>query len=99
MSWLAIGVLAAGAYLAKLGGFVLGARLSAIRRVEPLFALLPAALLAALVIVQTLDGGRRLVLDARAIGVAVGAIAAWRHAPFIVVVMLAATTTALVRLL
>lgn len=97
MSWLAIGVLAAGAYVAKFAGLVLGPRLTVVRRFDAWLALLPVATLAALVVVQTFDGGRRLVLDARALGVAVGAIAAWRRLPFAVVVLVAATVTASIR--
>jgi hypothetical protein len=97
MSWSAILVLAGGAYGCKLVGLVVGERLAATPTVERVLALLPPALLAALVVVQTFDGGRTLVLDARAAGVAVGALAVWRRAPFIVVVTLAAATTALVR--
>ena len=98
MSWTAVLVLAAGAYAFKAAGVLAGGRLTAVAPVERLLTLLPPALLAALVVVQTFDSGRSLVLDARAAGVAVGAIAAWRRAPFIVVVVLAATTTALCRL-
>jgi hypothetical protein len=60
--------------------------------------LLPAALLPALVAVNTFAGDRRLVLDARAVGLAVALIATWRRAPFVVVVVSAAAATALVRL-
>ena len=72
---------------------------SAPSAIDRLAALLPAALLAALVVVSTFDGGRRLVLDARLIGVLAAAIALWRRATFIVVVLVAAAATALVRLL
>lgn len=98
MTWTAILVLAAGAYLAKAAGLLLGPRL-AIGRIERSLVLLPAALLAALVIVQTFDGGRALVIDARVAGVAVGALAAWRRVPFAGVVIVAAFTTALIRAL
>jgi CP family cyanate transporter-like MFS transporter len=55
-------------------------------------------LLSALVAVQTFSTGSALVLDARAAGLAVAGVAVWRRAPFLVVVGLAALTTALVRL-
>ena len=55
------------------------------------------ALLPALVVVNTFAGDRRLVLDARAVGLAVAVLATWRRAPFVVVVGLAAAATALVR--
>jgi hypothetical protein len=61
--------------------------------------LLPAALLPALVVVNTFAGDRQLVVDARAAGLAVAVVASWRRAPFVVVVVAAAATTALVRAL
>lgn len=97
MSWWALLVLAGAAYgLKALGLVVLGPRAvegPALR----LAALLPAALLPALVVVNTFAGDRRLVLDARAVGLAVAIVATWRRAPFVVVVGLAAASTALVR--
>jgi hypothetical protein len=97
MSWTAILFLAAGAYGFKaIGLLVLGPRAArgpALQAVR----LLPPALLSALVVVQTFGLDRALVLDARVAGVAAGAIAAWRRAPFIVVVTLAAAVTALIR--
>jgi hypothetical protein len=59
--------------------------------------LLPLALLAALVVVQTFSDGRSIVVDARAAGLAAAGLAVYRRAPFIVVVALAAATAALVR--
>jgi hypothetical protein len=97
MSWWALLVLVAAAYgLKALGLVVLGPRAvegPALR----LAALLPAALLPALVVVNTFAGDRRLVLDARAVGLTVAVVATWRRAPFVVVVGLAAASTALVR--
>ncbi len=60
--------------------------------------LLPAALLAALVVSQTVTSGTELVLDARLAGVTAGALAVWRRAPFWLVLIIAAATTALIRL-
>jgi hypothetical protein len=59
--------------------------------------LLPLALLAALVVVQTFSDGRSIAVDARAAGLAAAGLAVFRRAPFIVVVALAAATAALVR--
>ena len=56
--------------------------------------LLPAALLAALVAVSTFADGRQLAVDARAAGVAAAALALWRRANFVVVVVVAAVVTA-----
>ncbi len=52
--------------------------------------LLPPALLAALVVNQTVSDGQELVLDARLAGVVAGAIAVWRGAPFWLVILVAA---------
>jgi Branched-chain amino acid transport protein (AzlD) len=63
-------------------------------------AMLPVALLSALVAVQTFTGsGGELTLDARAAGVAVAVTALLLRAPFLVVVILAAATAAMLRAL
>lgn len=99
MSWAAIALLAAGAYGFKVLGLVaLGGR-ELPPRVARCVALLPAALLPALIAVRTLTIDDRWVLDARAAGVAVAIVAAWRRAPFPVVIALGAAVTALVRLI
>ena len=67
-------------------------------KIAPVVALVSVALLGGLVATQTLDGGHRLVLDARLAALAVAAIALWRKAPFIVVIVLAAATAATLRL-
>jgi branched-subunit amino acid transport protein len=67
-------------------------------QVARLSELLPAALLAALVLVSTLgkDGG--LSVDARIVGLGAAAVALSRRAPFVVAVGVAAAATTLVRL-
>jgi branched chain amino acid efflux pump len=97
VSWWVILVLAAGAYGFKVGGLVLLGGVELPARLVRCVALLPAALLAALVVVGTFGGDRMLVLDARAAGVGVAALAAWRRAPFPVVIVLAAAVTAALR--
>ena len=61
--------------------------------------LLAPALLAALVVTQTVGSGGRLVLDARLLGVAAAAAALALRAPLVVVTLVAALVAALVRLL
>jgi branched chain amino acid efflux pump len=61
--------------------------------------LLASALLAALVVVETFGKGHSLTLDARVLGAAFAALAVWRRAPMIVVVLGAAAVTALARLI
>ena len=58
---------------------------------------IPAALLAALVVVSTLTEGRELVLDARAAGVVAAGLALWRRAPMALAVLIAVVITAAVR--
>lgn len=105
MSWEAILVLVVGSYGCKLFGHVVLARLAAdggtptgpLRWFPDLAALIPAALFAALVAVQTFSLDDALTVDARAAGVAVGAIAVWRKAPFVLIVVLAMAVTAAIR--
>ena len=97
MTWPLILVLGAGAYGFKaLGLVVLGGR-TLPDRLSRCVALLPAALLAALIVVQTFSDGQQLVLDARAAGVAAAAVAVWRRAPFPLVIVIGAAVTALLR--
>jgi branched-subunit amino acid transport protein len=66
-------------------------------RAVSIIAYLAPALLAALVVVETFGEDRHLVLDERAIGVAVAGIALALRAPVLLAVALAAATTALAR--
>ena len=95
--WIGIAVGALGCYLFKLAGLSVPKSLLERPRVQRIAALLPIVLLSALVAVQTFSFGPVLVLDARAAGLAVAGIAVWRKMPFLVVVALAAFTTAMVR--
>lgn len=95
---LAIAVLALGTLVLKSAGPVAASG----RTLPPLLAravdALPPALLAALVATGTVGVAGGLAVDARAAGMAVAALAVWRRAPFPLVVLGAAVTTALVRL-
>jgi branched-subunit amino acid transport protein len=84
-------------YLLKLAGLSVPQRWLVRPRVRRVAALMPVALLAALVALQTVTDGRALVLDARLPGVLVAVVAQWRRAPFAVVVLSACATTAAVR--
>jgi hypothetical protein len=66
-------------------------------RLQNLVDLLPAALLAALVVVSTFSVGQSIVIDARVAGMVVAALALWRRVPFVLVIILASATTAVVR--
>lgn len=97
--WVAVLVTAALSYALKLAGWLVPPRAFEDPRVRQAAALLPVALLAALVVVQALGDGRALVLDARAAGLAAGAVALALRAPFLVLVVVAAATAAAVRAL
>ena len=99
VSWAAILALAAGTYAMKAAGPVLLGGRPLPARLESVVALLPAAVFAALVMVNTFSQDGELVLDARAAGVGAAAVAAWRNAPFLVVVGVAMVVTAAVRAL
>ena len=97
MNWTLIIALGLGAYAFKvLGLVVVGAR-SLPPVVERCLALIPAALLSALIVKVSFSVGVDLVLDARAAGVAVAVVASWRRAPIPVVIVLGAAVTAVVR--
>ncbi len=98
MSWTALLIACAACYALKLAGLSVPARLLANPRIERVALTLPIALLAALIALQTWTTGRSLVIDARTAGLAVAAVAVVLRAPFIIVVALAAVTTALLRL-
>lgn len=68
-------------------------------RVARITALLPVALLGALVATQTLTHDGTVVADARIAGILVAAVLLWRRAPFLVVVLAGAAVTAGLRLL
>ena len=99
MTWPALLTLAAGTYLTRLAGLVLRDRLRLPARVQRYVDLGATALLVALVTTAALLDGSAFAGWARPAGVAVGALAAWRRAPFVLVVVLAAGTTAGLRAL
>ena len=97
MSWSAVFALAAGAYAFKVLGLVILGGRELPPTITRCIALLPAALLPALIAVQTLTTDDRWVVDARAAGVAAAILAAWRRAPFPLVIVIGAAVAALVR--
>ena len=68
-------------------------------RIGSLIVLLAPALLAALVAINTFGSGRSLMMDERVLGVAAAAVAIWRRAPVLLVVVIAAAVTATARAL
>jgi branched-subunit amino acid transport protein len=99
MMWVAILLTGLGCYLLKLAGLSVPATVLEKPLVERIADLMPVALLAALVGVQVLASGTSLTVDARVAGLLAALVALLLRAPFIVVVLVAALTAALIRLI
>lgn len=97
MTWTLILLLAAGAYFFKVLGLVVIGDRPFPAVLERCLALIPAALIAALVFKDTFSVGQHLQIDARAAGVGAAVIAAWQKAPLILVIVIGAGVTAAVR--
>jgi hypothetical protein len=96
-AWVAVLTAAVVAYAFKVAGYTVPPRFLEAPRVLGVTEMLPAALLASLVVLQTFSTGPHLALDARAAGLGVAVVALLLRAPFIVVVIVAAVTAALLR--
>jgi len=99
MIWAGVLVASSACYALKLAGLSLPSRWLQDVRIQRTVALLPVALLAALVATQTFSMGQHLVLDVRAAALGAALIAVLFRAPFLVVIVVAAATAALLRLL
>jgi uncharacterized membrane protein len=97
MIWFAVVAGSLGCYLEKLAGHLLPHSVLENASIRKVAGLMPVALLAALVAVQTFADGQQLVIDARVAGVAAAVVALLLRAPFLVVVVVAAVTAALLR--
>ena len=96
--WVAIvAVTLASAAIKAAGPILVGGRELPLR-MNAVIALLAPALLAALVVTETFGDNGHLVLDERALGVGVAAVALALRAPVLLAVALAALVTALARL-
>ena len=99
MTWAVIAVVGTVTMLFKASGPVLLGRGRLPERVASVVDVLAPAMLAALVVTQTVGSDGELVVDARLAGVAAGGVAVWLRAPLLVVMLVAAVTAALIRLL
>jgi branched-subunit amino acid transport protein len=99
VSWTVLLALCAISYALKAVGPVLAGGRELGPQARRTLDLVPVPLLAALILVQTLGAGHRLTIDARVPALAVAAVLVWRRAPFLVVVLAAAATAALLRAL
>ncbi len=95
---LTIVILATITYVLKAAGPMVLAGRTLSPRIERVIGLLPAPLLAALIVTSTLANGAKWSFDARIVGVLAAAVALSRRMPFVAVVIVAGAATALVRL-
>lgn len=96
--WWAIGATFVGCYLTKLAGLSVPERILEHPLTMRVAALIPVALLGALVAVQTFSSGTELALDARLPALLLAGVLLALRAPFLVVVFGAAACAALIRL-
>jgi branched-subunit amino acid transport protein len=98
VSWVVVAVVGAVTIAFKASGPVLLGSRTLPPRVASVVEVLAPAMLAALVVTQTVGGEREIVLDERVLGVAAGGLAVLLRAPLVVVMVVAGATAALVRL-
>ena len=96
-AWLLIAVLAVGTVLMKTIGPVLAGGRQPPAPLTRIIALVAPALISALVVAGTFTQGQQLIIDARAAGVGVGAIALWFRVPAVLAMLIAAVVCALLR--
>jgi branched-subunit amino acid transport protein len=96
--WWSVLLVGAGTVLLKAAGPVLLGGRTLPPSLGGMLDLIAPSVLAALVVTQLVGGDRELVLDERLAGIAAAGIALALRAPILVVVAVAAVTTALLRL-
>jgi branched-subunit amino acid transport protein len=99
MSWTLVIALSVGAYLLKVLGFVVVGDRKFPVRFEGVIALVPAAVLCALIMKDTFTAGKDLAIDARAVGVGVAVVGVWLKIPLWLVIVLSCVATAATRAL
>lgn len=96
--WAGILVIAAGCFAFKLAGLSVPDQVLNHPTTMHAAGLIPVALLGALIAVQVLGGDRTLSIDARLAGLGVAAVLLVLRVPFLPMVVAAAATAALIRL-
>jgi branched-subunit amino acid transport protein len=97
-AWIVVIVVAGFTVLLKAAGPVFLGRRQLPARVDAVVALIAPVMLMALVVTQTFGGDEEVAVDARVPGVAAAAVAIWRGTSIIVAMLIAASVTALIRL-
>jgi branched-subunit amino acid transport protein len=96
--WATILAASLGCYGLKLAGVSLPESLLGHPRVQRIAALLPMAMLSALIVIDLFDTNRHYTADWHTLaGVGAGAIALWRGRSLVVVFVVAIATTAVLR--
>jgi branched-subunit amino acid transport protein len=98
-AWITVALCAVTTFAIRAFGPVSVGRRTFGPRTQRVLALLPAALLSALVVTETVIHDGALDIDARTGGVAAAGVVLWRGGSVVWVVLVAAATTALLRLL
>ncbi len=99
VTWVLVGILAAGTVVLKVLGPLVAGGVEPPRAFVRVIDLLTPALLTALVVTSTFTSGRELVLDVRVLGVAVGLVLLLLRVPLVLVLAVAAGVVAVIRLL
>ena len=99
MTWVLVGILAAGTLVLKVLGPLVAGGVQPPPALVRVIDLLTPALLTALVVTSTFASGRELVLDARVLGVAVGLVLLLLRVPLVLALAAAAGALAGIRLL
>jgi hypothetical protein len=94
--WIVLGTTCALSFAIKLLGYLIPERWLANPRLQRINALIPISLLSALVVAQGLVVKTHVVIDHRLAGLGVALVALLAKAPFPIVVVAAAATSALV---
>jgi uncharacterized membrane protein len=97
--WILIGVLAVGTAILKASGPVSLAGREISARIRRVLALLPASVLAGLLVTETFTTTHphQLTIDARTAGLAAAGLALLMRVPLVLVLVIAAAVTALLR--
>lgn len=99
MIWMAVVGAALACYALKFAGLSIPRSFLERQDVQRVAAFLPVAMLAGLVATEMLDGGGKLAIDVKLLaGVGAGVVALILRAGFLTVIIVAAATTALLRL-
>ncbi|MBA2641746.1 MAG: AzlD domain-containing protein [Actinobacteria bacterium] len=97
-AWIVVAVVGTFTLVFKAAGPVFLGRRQLSARAQSVVDLIAPVMLVALVVTQTVGGNEEISVDARVPGVAAAGVAIWRGAPLVVAMAIAATVTALLRL-